>query len=102
MVIFKIIKLFCLILLIIIVAGCKPVQYQETSNGTLTGSLNVESEPNQTEIYIDGLFIGKTPLLITNLSIGNHKLTLKKAKYKDFNQEVNIIPGQTLSTKASY
>lgn len=48
----------------------------------LTGLLLVESLPAESEVLIDGAFRGKTPLLLTDLPGGEHRITIKRDGYE--------------------
>lgn len=54
------------------------------------GKLNLNSTPDDANIYIDGEHIGKTPMIITQILIGNHNIKLQKQGYKNFESEITI------------
>ena len=53
------------------------------------GSLNVTSVPNGADVYIDGSFQGKAPLVLS-LSVGNHKVEAKLEGYSPYEGIVDI------------
>ncbi len=61
----------------------------------INGKLNIDSEPFNADIYIDGKHYGKTPMLISQLLIGDHKLTLKKDGFKDLTEKITIQENKT-------
>ena len=58
--------------------------------------LTINSTPENAEIYIDGSFIGYTPITYTT-SVGSHQLILKKIGYNDTNLS-NINVSETSNT----
>jgi WD40 repeat protein len=60
----------------------------------INGKLNLDSEPYDADIYIDEKHYGKTPNIIPQILIGDHKLTLKKDGFKDLTETINIEEGK--------
>lgn len=52
------------------------------------GTLEISSSPLESDVLIDGVPSGQTPLLIEKVLVGNHDLTVRKKGYVD--QKVNI------------
>ena len=50
----------------------------------ICGSLNVETNPDYAELFIDGKKMGETPIIISELLIGKHEVKLTKANYADY------------------
>ena len=70
---------------------------KEISEGdSSTGILNVNSTPSRASVYIDGEYIGNTPLNNHVLEKGNHSLQLNLAGHEDFNGSVSVIAGQNI------
>ncbi len=61
------------------------------------GSLSINSSPSGAEVYLNGVYRGLTPLLISNLYPGTYQIQLRKSGYKDFISSINVIPGTTSS-----
>ena len=61
----------------------------------INGKLNIDSEPYNADIYIDGKLYGQTPMLISQALIGDHQLTLKKEGFKDFLTKIKIEENKT-------
>jgi len=55
------------------------------------GALFVTSLPSAADVWVDGSYIGRTPLLIDGLRAGKHSVTVTKAGWKvsELDQEVN-------------
>lgn len=52
-------------------------------------SLSVESSPPEAEVLLDGKVIGKTPMTITGVGSGKHKLVIRKKDYQNFSTEID-------------
>jgi len=61
----------------------------------LTGSLEITTSPSGARILLDSADKGASPITLTNISAGNHTLTVIKEGYITSEQRVWIIPGQT-------
>lgn len=61
--------------------------------GNKTGFLTLTSNPEDVEVRIDGVNVGKTPLVEYKLSAGKHSVFLKKSGYRDEEREVTIQAG---------
>lgn len=70
--------------------------------GSVT-ALAVVSEPSSAEVYLDGKFLGFTPLKSSNLTPGNHSLLVGKDKYLTESVDVDTKNGYvlTVTTKLS-
>jgi len=56
----------------------------------ILGSIEIESAPKQADIYIDGNFIGTTPLNVTEILIGEHQLRLSKKGFSDYVETIIV------------
>ena len=81
-----------------IVSG-KPFVEKVPNLEPIYGKLNIDSNPFDADIYIDGKSYGKTPNQIQKILIGQHTLTLKKEGYKDINETIEIKEGEMLDRK---
>lgn len=63
----------------------------------ICGFLEVTSNPMQADVIVDGKNYGKTPKMINNLIIGEHKLELQKQGYVALTKNITIKEGETLS-----
>ena len=54
------------------------------------GVLNVSYRPVGAKIALDGKPLGESPLNLSNVPVGSHKLTIEAAGYTPFNQTINI------------
>ncbi|MGH9349609.1 MAG: PEGA domain-containing protein [Vicinamibacterales bacterium] len=63
-----------------------------------TGSLLVETTPKGAQVTVDGTLRGKTPLTVTNLSPGRHKIMLDSSDGVIITREVTIRAGERAVT----
>jgi len=59
-----------------------------------TGRLEVRSEPSGAQVYINGAYRGKTPLVLT-LDPGVYDLRLVLPGYAEYRERVRVRPGET-------
>lgn len=67
----------------------------------ITGSVVVTSTPAMADVYLDNKHIGRTPLELDNIVIGNHTLRISKSGYKEYSQMVTIVEGQTVNANTT-
>ncbi len=60
----------------------------------ITGSLNINSEPINAKIIIDGKEYGKTPMIINNLLVGEHDVELQLGGYNKIKRTITIEEGE--------
>ena len=63
------------------------------------GSLNVESNPNFSQLFIDGQAQGNTPKFISEILVGSHEIRLAKEGYADHVERVTIKKDEHTSVK---
>ncbi len=66
-----------------------------------TGAVFVTSLPSGAEVYIDGLFYGTSPKLVTGLPIGTRKVQLVMPGFRTFTTTAEVSAGFTQSIYAS-
>jgi hypothetical protein len=54
------------------------------------GSFLVESTPSHAEIYIDGTFAGVSPVTVSDLSLGEHFVSVRKDGYERYNDLIVV------------
>jgi hypothetical protein len=67
---------------------------------TKTGSVNIKSEPSDAIVFLDEMNFGKTPIIITDLRPGKHKLEIKVEGYEDWAENIDIIPENEVALTA--
>lgn len=61
----------------------------------ITGDLIIDSAPKNANIYLDGIFIGKSPLYYPAVAKGKHQFIFLKEGYKQINLIGNIIENKS-------
>jgi serine protease Do len=64
-----------------------------------TGTVNVTSDPDGADVFLDGNFIGNTPATL-KLSVGVHSIRLKSPGRADWERAVNVQQDSQVSLKA--
>ena len=68
------------------------------------GGLYINSLPNGADVWVDGSYIGRTPLLIDGLRSGKHAVTITKAGWKveEVDQDVSagVVTPATVQLQA--
>lgn len=80
--------LLILIFVFIIVSGC-------ISNILPLGSINVLSDPLNSEVYLDSFYKGSTPCSINGLSLGEHNIELRHEGYPVWRKNITLSFGKT-------
>jgi hypothetical protein len=58
------------------------------------GALAVSSDPGGATVYVDGQFVGQTPLTLQRLQAGDHRVRLVKDGYLENARVVTVAPGK--------
>lgn len=61
-----------------------------------TGSLHITSDPSGSDVYVDNVFRGYTPLTLNDLATGSHTVLLQHGGYKDWSETITVSTGQTV------
>ena len=61
-----------------------------------TGVLRIDIKPLGAEVFLDGEPRGHTPVTVKDVSIGMHKLSIRKTNYNTYERRINVQAGQTL------
>ncbi len=64
-----------------------------------TGTLDVRSDPSGAQVYLDGAYLGLTPL-VASAAPGRHRVEVKKAGYRPYRASVRVAPGQRVRVYA--
>ncbi len=65
------------------------------------GRLDVDYQPVNAEVYLDGTLLGKSPDVFRNIGVGNHSLEVRAAGYQSKMETINIVENQTYMMKGS-
>ncbi len=67
----------------------------------IMGNLNVNFQPTNTEVWIDGKKAGNSPDIFRNIHVGNHDIELRASGYDNKKIQVTIEEGKTASLTGS-
>ena len=70
------------------------VQKTDTGIGGM-GMIDIKATPIGSEVYIDNISIGKTPMSFSKLIPGKHKIIIKHEGYYDFESDVDVQDNRT-------
>src|SRR5260221_316874 len=65
------------------------------------GAVSVTSDPSGAAVFIDGAFVGRTPLTVPALAAGDHRLRLVKDDYLENSHVVNIDRSKTATIRTT-
>ena len=65
------------------------------------GSADITSSPAMADITLDGKAVGRTPLQLDNLLVGEHKITVSKSGYQPYSATVTVAEGGTATVNAT-
>lgn len=60
-----------------------------------TGSLNVNYQPFDSEVWLDGKLLGTSPNVFKDIAVGSHTVEIKSAGMKTATHTVNVLNGET-------
>ena len=85
--------------------GSMVVKASETTSLSPTlipykGNAKISSVPPGATIYLDGNYVGISPQTVSDIATGIHPVTLKKDGYYNWESEIEIIKGATISINA--
>jgi len=69
--------------------------YASLTPNTQTGAISISSIPKGASVYVDGIFKGMTNLIVGELSVGTHTVSLKEAGYQTWTSNIAVNYGQT-------
>lgn len=72
---------------------------EETATGT--GSFLATSKPTGANLYLDGMFRGKTPKKVHNLTAGFHEIIIAKQGYRNYTTKVYVFADKTAKINAT-
>lgn len=59
------------------------------------GQINLSTSPRGCEVYMDGKYLGKSPLIFSNIPIGKHRVDVYRARYLSQSKDVDIEEGES-------
>ncbi|MDD1705749.1 MAG: PEGA domain-containing protein [Methanoregulaceae archaeon] len=67
----------------------------------LSGSVNVQSNPEDANVYLDSVLVGLSPVLIPGVSPGTHTVRIEKTGYGPWESNVSVTAGATTLVSAT-
>ncbi len=67
----------------------------------MVGTLAVGSTPLMADVAVDGKAVGRTPIDINDLIVGEHKVTVSKQGYSPYTQTITVSEGKTATVNAT-
>ena len=64
--------------------------------GSQWGHIELATKPDKASVYLDGHYMGKTPLLIKYMPLSEFSLNIKKKGYKQVHEEIKIEKEKSL------
>jgi hypothetical protein len=68
---------------------------------SIKGSISVSSSPNGASVYLDDVYQGEAPKVLSKIEHGSHNITLKLSGHDDWSQIINVDAGLTASISAT-
>jgi len=75
--------------------------YASLAPNTQVGAISVSSIPKGGSVYVDGIFKGMTNLIVGDLSVGTHSVSIKEAGYQTWTSNIAVNYGKTTYTTAT-
>ncbi len=74
-------------------SGTSPGTLPATASPSGTGTLVVRSTPDGANVYLDGTRLGVTPLTLSTVTPGTHRILLTHSGYTDYEETVQVSIG---------
>jgi hypothetical protein len=66
----------------------------------ITGSIRVGSLPSGSNVFLNGEYVGLTPLMMENMNPGSYKVEIRSGEgYKSYTGKINLRSGRTVSVE---
>jgi hypothetical protein len=76
-------------------------QIEPKVTSTMTGEVQIESEPSGAAVFLNSRSKGATPRRIQDLAVGDYEIALKKTGYKDYDTTVTVESGKVKQVSAT-
>ena len=64
-----------------------------------SGKIEIESRPKNSPVYLNGMYVGKTPLVVQNLTSGNYAISFQRERYESLREWIPLEEAQSLAVK---
>lgn len=76
-------------------ASTIPLRATSSAGAKDEGAVSVTSDPSDAAVFMDGAFVGRTPVMIPRLSAGDHRLRVVRDGYLEHARLVVVSSGKT-------
>ena len=84
------------------ITSAQPVQSYTLETPTpIVGSIMVDGTPINADVALDGKAVGQMPLKLSNLLVGEHKVTVSKSGYQPYSATITVAEGKAASVNAA-
>jgi len=70
------------------------IEEESISESLGSGFLVIETIPGDAELYLDGTYQGRSPLILNNIPVGLHNIVIRKDAYEYFTRDLTIEAGK--------
>jgi hypothetical protein len=74
---------------------------QPAAHTAFVGTLDVDSTPPGSQVFLDGKLVGKTPCVVPSVSVGSHVVRVDMIGFKRWAQSVQVGSGQRVRVAAA-
>jgi serine/threonine protein kinase len=78
-----------------------PVRVAPATTDQVKGSVDVDSRPSGAKVFVDGRLVGKTPMMLSDVSVGDHAIRLELDGYARWSSSVRIVLNEQNRVTAS-
>jgi len=82
-------------------APATPTPATPGTTGRFTGILVLDSRPPGAKIFLDGILVGTTPMLLQAVRAGEHALRMERDGYKNWSSSVRVVSAERNRITAS-
>jgi hypothetical protein len=84
-----------------VTSGSTSNVYATLTPNTQVGAISVSSVPKSGSVYVDGIFKGMTNIVVGDLSVGTHTVSISLAGYQTWTSNIAVNYGQTTYVTAT-
>ena len=84
------------------ITSAQPVQSYTLETPTpIVGSIMVDGTPINADVALDDKTVGQMPLKLSNLLVGEHKITVSKSGYQPYSATITVAEGKIATVSAA-
>jgi len=77
------------------------LHYQVAERRIRTGQLSINSSPKGAEVYLDDRYVGRTPLIMDRIEVGEHLVRVEQPGYQRWESTIQVNPERTAFLSAT-